>query len=182
MARVVDIIDYFPKILKEYREIMALAETENIELNLQWQAIEDFYNDMFVDSLTENGCSRQESMLSLTSKDTDTLTDRRFRIKVKLNEQLPYTYNVLKQQLAILCGDDGYSLVVDGTTYTITVRVDLAEKEQYDSVATLVDKMRPCNMIVDLSLLYNQHKTLANFTHGNLGEYTHKELREEVLI
>jgi hypothetical protein len=181
MARQVDVINYYPPVFRDYREIIALADTDNIELNLQWQEIENFYNDMFVDSLTDNGCSRWENILVLTSKDTDSLDDRRFRIKAKINEQLPYTYNVLKQQLITLCGEYGYSLVVNNTTYTITVRVDLTEKEQYESVATLLDKMRPCNMILDLSLLYNQHKTLANFTHAQLSNYTHKQLVEEVL-
>lgn len=181
MARQVDVINYIPLILRDYKEITENANTENEELNLQWQAIEDFQNDQYCDSLTDNGCKRWESILKIVPKDTDSLADRRFRIKSRLNEKLPYTMNVLHQQLTTLCGEDGYSLERNLTTHTIKVRVDLNVKAQYDSVDALLERIRPCNMIVDLSLLYNQHKTLSNFTHSQLSNYTHKQLREDVI-
>ena len=40
----------------------------------------------------------------------------------------------------------------------------------------------PANMVLDLSLLYNQHKTLKQFTHRQLSAFTGKQIRNEVLI
>jgi len=182
MARQVDITKYWPTILKEYQELIALAGTENTEINSLWQSLEDIMNDQFCDSLTNNGASRWESILSIVPKGTDTLDFRRFRIKSRLNEQLPYTYNVLKQQLITLCGEDGYSLELSNATYTLKVRVDLIVKSKYNDVSDLLNRIIPCNIVIDLSLLYNQHSTLANFTNAQLSAYTHEQLRNEVII
>lgn len=181
MARQVNIINYFPQILREYREIIEIAVADNPELNAQWQAIENFYNDMFCDSLTENGCKRWESILKIVPKDTDSIEDRQFRIKSRLNEKLPYTMNVLNHQLTTLCGENGYSLERNLSTHTIKVRVALIVKAQYDAVGELLERIRPCNTVIDLSLLYNQHSTLANFTHSHLHSYTCDQLRNEVI-
>ena len=51
----------------------------------------------------------------------------------------------------------------------------------FDEVDKLVRRMAPANLIITVELRYNQHLTLAKFTHAQLSQYTHKELREEVI-
>lgn len=181
MARVTDILKYIPPVLRDYKEYKAIATAVNPELNLLWQAIEDALNDQFILDATENGVKRRESILKIIPKGTDTLDERKFRLIARENEKLPYTYRAMQQRLINLCGADGYSLTVNNNAFTITVRVDVTNKSNYSDVAILIDKMAPENMVIDLSLLYNQHSTLANFTHRQLSAYTHKQLREEVL-
>jgi hypothetical protein len=181
MARQVSLINYLPNVLKDYEELTAIMSTDSTEVNTLWIDLENVTNDQFCDTLTTNGCKRWESILNITAKDTDTLDDRRFRIKSRLNEQLPYTHKVLEQQLITLCGPDGYSLEIDNNAYRIKVRVDLLVKAQFNAVSELLGRMRPCNMVVDLDLLYNQHLTLANFTYGHLAGYTQQQLRDEVI-
>jgi len=41
--------------------------------------------------------------------------------------------------------------------------------------------MVPANIVITVELRYNQHLTLANFTHGQLGQHTHYDLRNEVI-
>ena len=48
-------------------------------------------------------------------------------------------------------------------------------------VKEMLEEVIPANMEIDLSLLYNQHETLAKFTHKELAKYTHRQIREEVL-
>ena len=68
-----------------------------------------------------------------------------------------------------------------GSTFTLTVRVMLKVKQNYDDVETLLNRIVPENLVLDLSLMYNQHQTLAAFTHAQLAAYTHYFLRNEVL-
>ena len=57
----------------------------------------------------------------------------------------------------------------------------VAVKQNYDDVAALLERVAPANLVVDLSLLYNQYQYLAGFSHGILAGYTHEQLRNEVI-
>jgi hypothetical protein len=146
-----------------------------------WSAIEDAINDQFVNDATENGVARWESILEIVPKGTETLEVRKFRIISRLNEQLPYTYGKLKQQLKTLCGEDGYALELLNNEYKLIVRVELTVKGKFNEVGSLLNRTVPANMIIDLSLIYNQHSLLSSFTHNQLSNYTHYKLRNEVI-
>ena len=87
----------------------------------------------------------------------------------------------LKELMTTLCGEDGFTVTMVGSTFTLSVRVMLTAKQNYDDVETLLNRIVPENLILDLSLMYNQHQTLAAFTHAQLAAYTHYFLRNEVL-
>lgn len=111
----------------------------------------------------------------------DASSGRRFRILTKATEQRPFTLRRLKELMTTLCGEDGFTVAMVGSTFTLTVRVMLKVKQNYDDVETLLNRIVPENLILDLSLMYNQHQTLAAFTHAQLAAYTHYFLRNEVL-
>jgi hypothetical protein len=178
----VNINDYMRTALKEIREFKVIANAENAEINALWQALEDALNDQFINDSTEHGVKRWESILNITPKGSDTLDFRKFRIITRLNEQLPYSYRAVEQQLKTLCGEDGYSLELQNSKYTLRVRVALTAKSNYDDVGTLLKRVVPANIVIDLSLLYNQHSMLSKYTHEQLSKYTHTQLRNEVLI
>ena len=181
MVREINIINNLPPVLRNYEEYKVISNALNPELNLLVAAIKNAKNDQWIDSATENGVKRREKMLGIIPKDTDTLSDRKFRLSARELEKLPYTYRVLERKIKSLCGPDGYTLDVDYNNFIIKVRVDLTSKKAYDEVELLLDKMVPENMIIDLSLLYNSNSILSKYTHSQLSKYTHKQLREEVL-
>lgn len=177
-----DLIKYVPDVLKDIREFKALAECGDAEYDTLWGELNNIRNDLFVDSLTENGASRWERILKIAPKATDDIEVRRFRIKAKMNEKLPYTFKVVESQLETLCGPEGYSFSVDYENYKIKTRVALTSKGMYDEVEALLLRVRPANMVIDLSLLYNQYQMLGQFTHAQLSAYTHEQLRNEVIL
>ena len=92
------IIDYLPPYLTVYKEIKAIMEAEQPEFEIVWPQAENVLNDQFVSDSSTIGIERMEKILGIIPKKTDTLDERKFRILVKLNEQLPYTLPVLEQQ------------------------------------------------------------------------------------
>lgn len=174
-------IDYLPQVLKEVRELKAIVEAEEPEIIDLWTALENVLNDQFIDDATENGVNRLEKILRIIPKATESLDVRKFRILTRFNEQLPYTFRTLQHQLETLCGANGFSLTLNNTDYTLKVRVELGVKGKFNEVDSLLKRTVPANMIIDLSLLYNQHSTLAGFTHSQLSGYTHEQLRNEVI-
>ncbi len=182
MDREINILNYLPEFLWEFREFKELAAAENPELLSLWGILEDVLKDQFVGDSTENGIKRWETILKVFPKGSDTLDVRKFRILARLNEKLPYTKRTLERQLAVLCGEEGYSVNLKNDKYTLVVRVELTAKEKFNEVNSLLRRIVPANLLIDLSLLYNTHAILSRFTNGQLAAYTHEQLRSEVLI
>ncbi len=180
MDREINVINYLPDFLKEFREFKALAEAENPELLCAWEAYEELLKNQFVNDAEEPGVKRWETILGLLPKGSDTLDTRRFRILTRLNEKLPYTRRILEQQLAALCGEGGYLVDIKNGEYTLAVRVAMAARAKFEEVGSLLGRIVPANMVIDLSLLYNRHSKLAGFTHAELSARTHEQLRNEV--
>lgn len=158
-----------------------LAEAENPELLLTWEAFKNIMNDQFIKDATENGVKSWEKILKATPKGSDKLDDRKFRILTRLNEKLPYTYMKLKEQLTVLCGEEGYSIRLLNDEYILVVRVALKAKSNFEDVKGLLQRTVPANMIVDLSLLFNQHSELGKYANTRLSSFTHEQLRNEAI-
>lgn len=176
------LIEYLPHVLRDVREYkVVLITAEQPEMITSWQAVDDALNDQFIEDATENGVSRWEKILGITPKATATLALRKFTILTRINEQLPFTITTLNEKLKILCGENGYSISLNNSAYILQVRVELTAKSNFNDVKALLKRIIPANLVIDLSLKYNQHQTLAQYTHGYLKQFTQYELRNEVM-
>ena len=173
--------DYLPPILLKTYEFPLLCDTEQPEIDRLRDAADAVLDAQFISTAGETAIARYEKIFDITPMDTDTLDERRFRVLAKINAQLPFSVRRLRQQLATLCGDDGYKLELDGGKYTLTVKVALTAKRNQQAVEELLADIVPANMVCTTSLLYNQHADLTRFTHAQLALLTHFEIREEVL-
>lgn len=177
-----NLIEYLPEFLrgvKEYQAILTFAEQP--EMVALWEAEENALKDQFIVDATENGVSRWERVLGITPKGTDSLDVRKFSILARINEQLPFTLTTLKEQLKSLCGEDGYEVNLDAKKYTLSVRVALTMESNFENVGLLLKRIIPANLVVDLSLKYNQHFKYTSNTHEGLATFTHEQLRNEVM-
>lgn len=175
-----NLIDYLPNYLKEYKEIQAITNTEQTEISSLWNGCDDVMSDQYINDATENGVERWESMLKIYPKDTDTLEERRFRILASINKQLPYTYRMLDQLLLSLCGVDGYRTKLTPSEYSIVIKLAMANENNYNYVVELLDRMLPCNMEFSVTM-FNTHGIISDYTYGQLAQYTHQQLREDVM-
>ena len=173
--------DYLPPILLKTYEFPLLCETEQPEIDRLHDAADAVLDAQFLSTAGEYAIQRYEKIFGITPMDTDTLDERRFKVLAKINAQLPFSVRRLRQQLATLCGEDGYKLELDGDRYTLTVKVALTAKRNQQAVEELLADIVPANMVCTTSLLYNQHADLMRFTHAQLALLTHFEIREEVL-
>lgn len=181
MAREVDLLSYFPSVFHEIQEIVEIANAEKKPLEGTWQAIEDSLNNQFITTANEEGVSRYERMLKMNVPATDTLETRRFRLLTRFQEQAPYTITVLKQLLNSLLGEGQYELNRDVENKTLTVKMEVTVKGQFDAVFIMLERITPQNMLLTVELRYNQYSKIAELTHSQLAAFTHKQLREEVI-
>lgn len=173
--------DYLPPILLKTYEFPLLCETEQLEIDRLHDAADAVLDAQFLSTAGEYAIQRYEKIFGVVPQDTDTLDERRFKVLTRINTQLPFSVRRLRQQLATLCGADGYKLEVSGGKYTLTVKVALTAKRNQQAVEELLADIVPANMVCTTSLLYNQHADLTRFTHAQLALLTHFEIREEVL-
>ena len=176
-----ELCKYWPEFMGELLELKALASAEQSEIDDALETIRVAPENFYISTLTAEGAKRWEQMLCLPIQQGGALDDRRFRILSKMTEQRPFTMRTLDELLRTLCGADGFTVVCVGASYSLVVRVALTAKQNFDDVDALLNRVVPANMVIDLSLLYNQHKTMALFTHAQLAQYRHYQLRNEVI-
>lgn len=175
------LMDYLPCIMQDYEEMQQIMQVEQPGIEALWEACDSLMNEAYVQTETGLGAKRWESILDISPKDTDTLEVRNFRIQGRLVEDLPYTYRMFERQLIALCGEKGHSLfMTEQNGLTLKIRVALSAKELKDEVVKLAERIVPCNIILDVELMYNTHAMLKGYTHARLSDTTHAQLREKV--
>lgn len=177
-----NLIEYLPENLRnveEYNAILTLAEQpEMVEL---WEAEENILKDQFIADATENGISRWEKILGIVPKATDSLDSRKISILTRINEQIPFTLTTLKEQLEAICGKGECDVDLEADKYTLSVKVALTAASNLNDVNLFLKRVVPANLIVHLTLKYNQHSMFSTYTHQDLSTFTHEQLRNEVM-
>lgn len=175
------LIDYLPPFLRDVTEIKSIMDAQQPEIEAAWIALDLVLNNQFIETATAEGVSIWEKEYGIIPQATDTLDERKFRIRTKSYKQRPFTVPALRQQLQALCGDGNYSVALDAATYILYVQVALPAKSYVADVWDLMTKMVPSNIVINMTLMYNTHETLSAYSHEDLTVYTHNNLRTEVM-
>ena len=176
------LIDYLPPFMQDYRQMKEITNVEQPEIDGLWNACENAMFDQFLMDATENGVRRWERLVGITPRDTDTLDERKFRVFAMMNQRLPYTMNKLKETLTTICGEGNFFIVLTPNDYHVEVKLALTNVNNYQEVVDIISNMIPANMTKAVSIMYNDHTVLGQFTHAQLSAYTHAQLRNNVLV
>lgn len=170
-----------PEIIRSIPDIKKIYEINADQEALLDASVNALFDDIFLETMDETKTARWEKMLSIIPLDTDTLSERRFRIQTRVLERMPYTYRVILRKLQTLC-PGGVDWTVDTEKQLIIVRVALASKNMRADVDELLDNVLPLNMEYTLIILYNTYAMLAKHTNGNLKQFTHQQMRDDTAI
>lgn len=177
----VNYLEYLPEPMQVFEEFQALAKAENEEFKIVRDLLQQLYDEQYVDTASDVGIKKWEKILNVSSKDTESLSERKFRVLARLNEKLPYTEETLHHKLKTLCGENGYTMTMNYGEYKLIIRLQLSQKQNLVEVENFLKRTIAANILIDLSLLYNTHAKLSTFKHGKLSAYTHEQLRSEVI-
>lgn len=179
--RVINILDYLPDVIKETKEFDIIAIAENPEINNLWQNHKKVFDNQFISTLDEDGCTRWEKMLGLAASTMQTLETRRLQILIKINTSLPYTIRQLENILTGICGN-GYEIVTDYTNYALTIFLNLSVRNQFNYVYEMLQKIVPANIVLTVSLKYNKYIQIRPYTYSVLINYTCYQIRTEEVL
>lgn len=168
------LIKYLPEYMRKINEIKRLMEVEQQDFDKLIKNIKGVQSEMFVETANEYGIKRFEKMLGIKGVNGESIDLRRFRVLLKLtsNERV-----FIKERLDSLIGSESYRFSLDINFMRLEVRVMVESKEYLDEVKELLDRFVPCNIVLDVSILYASHKMLSKYTHGQLADYMHSELK-----
>ena len=144
--------EYWPLVLQEIEELQKIANTENIEIDELKESVSNLIDDQFIETATEKGIRRRERLLGITPSRLDDLEYRRFRVLVRWNDRLPYTYRVLKNRLDQIFKDN-YKLEILHDQYLLIIEVNTFNWQIYSNIVEEIRKMAPANMVIQSSLV-----------------------------
>ena len=169
-----------PGIIENIPDIATIYETNDEQADELDEAIETLDDNIFLEDMHEDHIVRWENILKISPATDDTWDDRRFRVKTKVLERLPYSYRVTINKLETLV-PDGLSVVVSDDRLHIDISLALRSVKMLADVNELMEKMLPLNMTFTIIILYNQYSIYINrWTHGQMHAYTHEQLRSNI--
>ena len=162
-----NLIEYLPAFLRDFREIKFLTDKEQEQAEKLWQALESIWQNQFIETLDEVGCSRWEGILKIHHRGYRSLQERRNAIQSKMAEQRPFTMRTLRRTLTALCGENGFDVDLVPQDYALRIRVRVAaETTERDAQGLLravddyVQRVKPCNLTY-ASSLFDRHTGIA---------------------
>lgn len=99
------LIDYLPPVLQSVMEFAAITGAQQPEIEAAWDALNLVMDNQFIDTATEAGVTVWEKELNIVPLATDTLEDRKQRLKTAWTYGVVYTYNWLVNWLKTSCGE-----------------------------------------------------------------------------
>ena len=172
-----------PQIFMQIPDIKQLYEINDGQERDLDTAVEELENNLFFETMGEENVKKWEALLQSMVPDSDTLDDRRLRVKAKTLEKMPYTYRTLVRRLETLC-PDGYKIETfdeENGPY-MNIKVALKSKRMIDAVQELLEECLPLNVSINVMIMYNTYEVLEGFAYEELEKFTYEQLREEVLV
>lgn len=164
MIRSVELLNYLPLFIQEYREIRAIMNAENPEIQTAEDETEIIFNNQFIQTCNLKGIAKFESLMGIVPDPNDTLASRISRVLTRWNDTVPYTFIVLCQKLDTLCGEGNYEIERDINNYTMDITTHLELVGQTDELDYMLDYMLPANIAT----------TIRNEMHLNITDGTAK--------
>lgn len=139
-----------PQIIGGINDIAQIYDINDAQCQELDAAVERMDANISLDDMDEDTIIRWEKILEITPLDNESLRSRRFRIKTKVTEKLPYSYRVLKRMLDHLCGEGNYILAL--RKYSLECQI--YDNAIWKSVEKLFESVLPLNIDYAIYLGY----------------------------
>lgn len=146
--RDIDIKNYVPPFLLKYGELKQLYESENPEFRALNVEADNLLDNQFIGSTNENGIARYEALLGITGTQEYSLEERQIKVYTAWIDDIPYTFNTLKERIERLCGKGNFALMVNNNEHKVIITTHLEYQLQSEELERMLDIILPANMIL----------------------------------
>ena len=160
------LIDYLPPVLQSVMEFAAITGAQQPEIEAAWDALNLVMDNQFIDTATEAGVTVWEKELNIVPLATDTLEDRKQRLKTAWTYGVVYTYNWLVNWLKTSFGESNPLPTIND----YTLRVSLPVSVDYLHILDDMRRYVAANVLIDPLILLSKikipHYTGSAFRHS----------------
>jgi len=152
--RNIKIENYFPSVLNNAKEFIALAKGENPEFGRIREFLYKWFLNTFIYDLDTDGANRWENMLGIIHNVDDTLEHRRQRILAKYNSLLPYSHRRLVEMLDAIYGIGNTNVSIEYNNYHLLVEIAKALRPYANLLQVFLRTIVPANMGLSVNSIY----------------------------
>ena len=146
--RDIDIKNYVPPFLLKYEELNQIYETENPEFKALNVGADNLLDNQFINSTNEKGIARYEALLGINGMQGYSLEERQIKVYTAWIDDIPYTFNTLKERIERLCGKGNFTLVVNNEANKVIITTHLEYQLQSEELERILDIILPANMVL----------------------------------
>lgn len=147
------LLDYYPPVVKNILDFQELTKSQETLVGQVWDAVSLAWDNQFIDEATEEGVSNWETDYSLVPSKSDTLKQRKQRLKSKWVPSNKYTFEWLNSWLKTACGDKKFT---EAKLEDYTVKTYLPISCNYTNILTDMREYIPSNMVISPTLQLNE--------------------------
>lgn len=177
--RDIDIKSYVPPFLLNYGELKQLYESENPEFKKLNIEADNLLDNQFIGSTNEKGIARYEALLGISGMQEYSLEERQIKVYTAWIDDIPYTFNTLKERIERLCGKGNFTLLVNNVEHKVIITTHLEYQLQSEELERMLDIILPANMVLLITNSFdNVLQTDFMYTGGGVVTTDYIELTE----
>ena len=169
--RDIDIKSYVPPFLLKYSELKQLYESENPEFKKLNIEADNLLDNQFIGSTKEKGIARYEALLGISGMQEHSLEERQIKVYTAWIDDIPYTFNTLKERIERLCGKGNFTLLVNNVEHKVIITTHLEYQLQSEELERMLDIILPANMVLLITNSFD-NTLQASFMYAGGGVVT----------
>ena len=143
------LLDYYPPVIASILDIQALMKALQVQNDGMWDAMSFIFENQYIDTATNEGVTMWERELGIIPGATDTLQQRKERLRIKWVPKNRFTMRWLEEWLCKVCGQDVRTPIL--TDYSL--RVTLPSGVDWMSIFNDLKQYKPANIVLDPRVL-----------------------------
>jgi len=142
------ILIHLPAFYLGIEDFTELADTETVELHLMQGAIDQLFDDQFIETSGLQAVKRREQMLGIQADPAaETMEFRRRRLLNRYQTKPPFTIRYLQRQLDMLVGQGMTVASVNYADRVLTVTASIDNANVFKEVHRTIETVKPANLV-----------------------------------
>lgn len=154
------LLNYLPRVLKENREFKEIMQTEDDELSVMNNEVENIKKETIINEASEVGISRYEKILGIKDNIGLNIEERRLIVKNLFMNRAPFTVRWLSNKLESICGKDNYDIVIDYEKFSINIQIGYLFQEATEELRKDLINIIPANLNLLINFWYIETLTI----------------------